>query len=389
MNSMSLRLIGFLLPLWAAAAWAAVDCDKASPATPNEASRYLHDYAQACTKNELDALLARWKLQPQKADENVDERQARFKSFPPAWQDIASRFTSLEVAATDSQTKQALKALAERARAATSSATFALEAHSTADFAAFRQDAWHIPAQLILLGVKEPGVDLPEVDVKTAVETDCSTPASELCRNTVRLGRSLMQTWKLAEGVAGIVSAEDIAAVARQVGAKEALWKKYLYSSKPMLPPDFFATDLITGGWKKSDQFGEGFHEPPSTQWFFLHPSVGIEYASAAADGQQFKPVLHVEIIGANWWNEGLVKLPGWLGNFSGVALLMTYADRDGVKDTGVGGLFTFNNVYSIGVTKYGSATGISFSIDLANMFREKYKDSYEKYKSKLTRLAQ
>jgi hypothetical protein len=352
-----------LIPLWAGAA---VDCDKASPASASEASRYLHDYAQACTRKEVDALLARWKLKPEKADEDIDERQARYKSFAPAWQDIASRFTSLEAAAADSQTKRALKALAERARAATAS-----------ESAAFRQDAWHIPAQLILLEVKEPGVELPEVDVKSAVEADCSTPASELCRSTIRVGRSLMQTWKLAEGVAGIVSAEDIAAVAKQIAAKEALWKKYLYSSKPMLPPDFFLTDLLTGGWRKSDQYGEGFREPPRTQWFLLHPSVGVEYASAVADGQQFKPVLHLELIGANRWQQR---------GLSGFSLLLSYADREGVKDMGIGGLFTFDNVYSVGVTKHGSVTGISFSIDLANMFREKYKDSYEKFKSRLVR---
>ena len=51
-----------------------------------------------------------------------------------------------------------------------------------------------------------------------------------------------MQLWKLAEGVAGVASAKDIADIAQRVAAKEALWKKYLYSSKPMLPFDFFLT---------------------------------------------------------------------------------------------------------------------------------------------------
>jgi hypothetical protein len=44
---------------------------------------------------------------------------------------------------------------------------------------------------------------------------------------------------------------------------------------------DFVLTDWLTRGWTRSDQYPDGFREPPKTEWFLAHPSVGVEYASA------------------------------------------------------------------------------------------------------------
>ena len=43
---------------------------------------------------------------------------------------------------------------------------------------------------------------------------------------------------------------------------------------------------------------------------------------------------------------------------FSGAGLVVSYADREGIKDTGYGLVLTFENVYTIGFTRYGSENG-------------------------------
>ena len=45
--------------------------------------------------------------------------------------------------------------------------------------------------------------------------------------------------------------------------------------------------------------------------------------------------------------------------------------------------LLTFDNLYSIGITNYDGEMGVFLSIDLANLWREKYKNKYEEYKNK------
>jgi hypothetical protein len=137
--------------------------------------------------------------------------------------------------------------------------------------------------------------------------------------------------------------------------------------------------------WQGPDRYENGFRRPPKTQWFLLHPAVGVEFASGALDGDQLQPMLYIEVVGANRWNDEQrwIDVPV-LRYLSGASVIASYADRAGVKDTGYGLILTFGNVYSIGAARYGEETGVFLSLDLANLFREKYKDKYEKFKDKL-----
>jgi hypothetical protein len=260
-----------------------------------------------------------------------------------------------------------------------------LESNSVPDRSLLGHEAWEIPTNLGLLEIEvSAGFVLPDLPIEIALDSDCRV-SEALCQQSLQQGRDLMREWKLADRMTLLFSTTTISAIKDQVVAKDELWKTYLYDSKPMLPLDFVLTDLVTGGWQSSGQLPDGFREPPRTQWFLLHPALGVEYSSGAMDGEQVKPMLYVEIVGANRWNpEHRWMDAPVLRYLSGLSVIASYVDRAGVKDTGYGLLLTFNNVYSLGAARYGEETGIFFSLDLANLVREKYRPKYEKFKDKL-----
>jgi hypothetical protein len=335
-----------------------------------------------------------WKLPP---EQHKQKQQVALiiLNLVPAWQQVAADLDALSArvpAAGVTSLRSVLERIAKRAHATAADIAMAAEVKSQADVASFGAVAWGIPQKgLFLPEVKRKSLgDLAEILVDTELDPLCVDRSATACRSALERGRELMLHWKTAESLGALASDATIAEIGRQIAAKDELWNRYLYDSKPMLPLDFVLTDWLTGGWSKSDQYPDGFREPPKTQWFLAHPSVGAEYASAVDDGQQLKPILYLEIIGANRWNERdrWIDLPG-LRYFSGLSLIVSYADREGVEDTGYGALFTFDNVYSVGITRYGSETGVLLSLDLANLFREKYKPRYEKFKDKFENLQQ
>lgn len=131
-----------------------------------------------------------------------------------------------------------------------------------------------------------------------------------------------------------------------------------------MCPLDLLTTDAFYRWFNDYDKSTDGFRRPPKYQWFFMHPSPAFEYVSGAVDGEQLKPSVYLEILGVNAWKNKY---------FTGASIIATYTDRNDVADTGYGLLFTYNN-YSIAITRYGSETGVLFSLDLANFYNESLK---------------
>ena len=364
----------------AAAAWLVVsaaqaqDCDRQKLDAGERLSAYLRVYSQDCVAKPAETQLQRWKIRPATEEANLALMVA-------AWRDLSDAFARLhDEAPPAARTKEAYRLIAERARIAGVSLSAALQQKASPDIAAFRRDAWQIQPQMTLFELNVPGEPtLPVVDVGAALDADCATPQSALCQNALKQGRELMLSWRLASRLATMASASTLRALAKQIGEKDALWDRYLYDSKPMMLFDFAFTDLMEGRWGKSDQYPDGVPVPPRNQWFLLHPSFAVEYASAAADGQQMKPVAYLEVAGVNRWNDKdrWIDVPV-LRWFSGAGLVVSYADREGIKDTGYGLVLTFENVYTIGFTRYGSENGIFLSLDLANLFRDKLKPQYQ-----------
>jgi hypothetical protein len=363
-----------------ASARAAPDCNKQQLAADESLSSYLHDYAASCLDDNLKQQLESYDL-PVAVTPATGAHLVRMK---PAWDDLATRFGALrDDPGVGANMKIVYGELRARATATARDLVAVIQGDSAPDVSPLRQDGWKIQSSLILLEVPTiVGVILPDVDVETALDNDCPVGAGSLCAHTLKQSRELMRLWKLADRMTLNVSSATFSSIKAEIVRKDDLWNTYLYDSKPMLPFDFVLTDFFTGGWSKSDQFPSGFREPPKTQWFLLHPTLGVEYTSDALDGEQMKPMLFVELIGVNRWNPENRWLDAPLLRYlSGAALVASYADRAGIKDSGYGLLLTFSNIYSVGVARYGEETGLFLSLDFANLVRNKYKPRYEKFK--------
>jgi len=363
------------------------DCKRTSLPADVTLSVYLRDYASDCLSDAKVKGLRELGVSKETATRDISV-------FVRAWYQIADVFDTLQKHSASAGAGQrtnmpgVYQELSDRARLAGRDLDSGLSRGQLADVGVYGAVAWQQPARAILLpevrNADRTAVMAPLIEIGGPLDADCAQPSSELCSLTLMDGKQLMLQLALARDLGDDIGKPTKDALAAQVAAKNALWDDYLYTSKPMLPFDFVLTDLLDGRWSKSDQYPQGFREPPATQWFLLHPAVGLEYASGAMEGEQMKPVLYLEIVGANRWNarDRWLNMP-FLDRLSGVSLITSYADRPGTKNPGIGVLLTFDNIYSIGIARYDSSTtGVFLSFDLANLYRDKLRPSYESFKN-------
>lgn len=354
---------------------ASIDCNKQKLEENEEIVRYLYLYAEECIQNDITAREKKYKLTNKDGSTILNDAWA--------WQDISKNIEELvKVSDEKSQMKSIYDLILTRASAAYNEIEVSIILQKLPeDISLLRKQAWSFDRDLILLNINNHQL----INVGEAILKDCNPYNGPFCEQALKTGKVMVREWKIADKVGTETSKGTITAIYKQVNEKNAKWNKFLYDSKPMLPLDIILTDGINGAWPSSDQYKEGFREPPATQWFLLHPSVGMEYVPNADDGEQFKPMLYVEVIGANRWDEKNRWLDYWgLRTWSGLSFVASFADRAGVEDFGGGAVVTFENIYSVGVTQYGGDTGYFLSLDLANLWRDKYKPRWDEYKSKV-----
>tara|TARA_R110002167_G_scaffold184811_5_gene385353 strand:- start:472 stop:1506 length:1035 start_codon:yes stop_codon:yes gene_type:complete len=159
----------------------------------------------------------------------------------------------------------------------------------------------------------------------------------------------------------------------RDVVENNRQWKVFLEDAREQTYFDIVATTLIYKVFYKNPE-GNDFNLPPNEQYFFMRPNIVIENVRAAADGQELKESIALEVLGVNWWKKDAC------GFFScGVSVTLNYADRASLESTGWGFMFHIDNTYSLGVSKYGGDTGVYFTIDLLQLFKDK-KATYDNY---------
>ncbi|GEM_PF-2785496 len=355
-----------------------VDCNASAAEVDDQYGirKYLKKYQEFCYSEEKNNRLIKYKLLPYEGLNEAWLIHAR-----SAWRDLAGRFAALaNDAPAASELRTQLGSLAKRATATGNELAQALISGSDLpDISLNSAGAWKANQDIALRAIR----DFSSLNFGETLKNACETAVN--CDKVLGQGRVLVGELSIAQFIVEKFSGEAINSVSEKVAAKNRLWDQYLYDSKPMLPFDFFLTDLANRKFQESDQYPDGFRPPPDTQWFLMHPAAALEYVGDAPEGEQFKPALYVEVIGVNRWREEArwFDLP-LLKYFSGVSLVVSYADRAGVSDMGVGGLFVFGNVYSLGVVSYDGDGGVFLSLDLANLWREKYKPRYESLKEKL-----
>lgn len=181
--------------------------------------------------------------------------------------------------------------------------------------------------------------------------------------------RPLFEGVFVAQAMLGTQGIKDVMKI-------DAVWSNFLDNARQQTYFDIGATTLFNR-WFDTKQPSDGFDAPPARQWFAFHPNIVIDNVGAAADGQELKESIALEIVGVNWWKD-----EGCLSAFScGVSVTLNYADREGVKSTGIGLMFTIENKYNIGVVRYGNDTGVFVTIDLLALFKDE-KSQYADYQA-------
>ena len=108
-----------------------------------------------------------------------------------------------------------------------------------------------------------------------------------------------------------------------------AEWDEYFTKARSQTPWELALNSLIFHDKITADTFVL----PPKYQWILLHPNILLEYVDEAAEGDQFKEALAIELAGINFWNK---RIP------YGFSAMCTYSDRDGVRDFGYWDTFSY-----------------------------------------------
>ena len=196
-------------------------------------------------------------------------------------------------------------------------------------------------------------------------------------RNAIDTLGILLLTSKTLNYVKRKGALKKIGAVAQE---RKAQWQVYFDESIPQWP---WELALVNGPiYKCKLKQQKGLGKVPEWQLIVVHPEIALEYVDGAADGDQFRPALMIEILGANFWSwdDGAKQKGPWgLPIPLGVGFVVTFADRADTDDWGLGGVIHINHTYNVGATFRGSDAGIFASVNLAKLFEDKRKKA-DKY---------
>lgn len=205
-------------------------------------------------------------------------------------------------------------------------------------------------------------------------EVDVPKADAQSCYDDDKCSKALIAYMDILKDVYNPLSAGPLGLTLEFLTLKDKEWKTYIEEARSQTFIDIAVTSFLYE-WK----YGKGEHDfrsPPRVQWFALRPNVLIESVSGADDGDQVKESLALEVIGFNYWQDAC------FGYACGTSMIVNYADRNGIEDTGWGLMFHIDNSYSFGVTKHSGEEGFFITVDLLKLFQDK-KSSFDDYKKK------
>lgn len=161
--------------------------------------------------------------------------------------------------------------------------------------------------------------------------------------------------------------------LSKRLSALEKNWDEYYNQSKSQTIWELALNGYLFQRENKENEFSI----PPSWQLVFMHPTIVVERVGGAADGDQLKEAIMIEVIGADWWNQNKWFLP------SGWSIITTYSDRSEVDDWGYGVALNFNSKFTLGVSDHGGDTGLFITLDFLKLLQDKA-TTIEKYRGSL-----
>lgn len=230
--------------------------------------------------------------------------------------------------------------------------------------------AWKIDINQLVLRIAPD----QELDFKATYLTDaCAAGPSAACRaaysNAVVAARYTELTHRAVDY---LVRDKAILATKKAADLRVRQWEQYFAKGIPQWPWELALVNGPIYGSKIRDE--RGLAPPPDWQMIVLHPDIAFEYMDDAEDGQQFRPALTIEVIGANLWSwdkKGKQRGPWGLGFPVGAGVLASYADRAGTDDWGWGGVIHLNHKYSFGLTTRSGDTAIFVSANVSSLFED------------------
>lgn len=211
-------------------------------------------------------------------------------------------------------------------------------------------------AHVVLEG--RPG-ELRLVDL---LNRECPVSAQR-CTWALRGGAEVvLAVWRV-RAVANELLRERRDAFAAHVAVLDGRWNAYFASARAQYPWELALNSaLFTRGRKLMGLVG-----PPTEQWSFLHPAVGLRYRSGAES--RYDSALVLEIVGyQRWtWNGSTMSSP------RGGSLVAAWTDKNKRDRPALGFIWHMQDSYSIGLMHDSSGAGrkltLVVSADLAKLF--------------------
>jgi hypothetical protein len=169
--------------------------------------------------------------------------------------------------------------------------------------------------------------------------------------------RAIVELGKLIQHLIDGFMERDLTKTKDYYAALSKSWGRYLEESRSQTWLD----ELATSTFYSPDK--EKLIGPPSTQYFFFHPTVVIENVSNAIDGEQQKEAIGLELFGFNWWQ---TTIP------FGASIGWVQADRQSAKDLGTAIFLHLDNAYTLGYSKHDDDSGWFITVDLLKTFSDK-----------------
>ena len=188
-------------------------------------------------------------------------------------------------------------------------------------------------------------------------------------RKCLRCSKAIKELGQLLQHLVDGFMDRDLTKTKDYYAVLSKSWDRYLEESRSQTWLD----ELLTMRFYSPNK--EKLIGPPSTQYFFFHPSILIENVSDAIDGEQQQEAIGLELIGFNWWQ---AEVP------FGASIGWVYSDRASTKDTGTAIFLHFDNAYTLGYSEHDNDSGWFISVDLLKAFEDK-KSKFEVWKKEFS----
>jgi hypothetical protein len=367
---------------------AAAACDS-STITDDNLAASITNYGEKCKVDQdiLEGIFAAYQ-EKVKATLSENEQENGYIVYGETVKAVAGKIGDLRssyddyphlvdsLVSLDERIQLALKELGER----TLDNNRAFKAGCWAGFSQFFLDECQTEAAEIPPGSPDYIAPFPALNLREELSSACTEEREAGqggCPQTLSLTRELLPEILVMQHASMLYGDAFFNELAMESARYEREWNRFLYESKTQLPFDIWLQDTIG---MNGEYYGKGFAGPPDRQYFLLHPTAAFENVSDAQDGDRTKATFLVEVLGVNFWREedqidlGFTRL-------SGAGIIATYSDRPGTKEWGYGAQLTFSSAYSIGVTDRDGDIGISLSINIADLWKDRVEPKWDGYK--------